>query len=72
MDKNSLRVMLIQIRNETGWTQKHFAEFFYIPRRTLQEWEYGKRGMAEYLLRLMVYKLEHEDIIHNFSERFDE
>lgn len=72
MNKNNLRIILLELRGVTEWTQKSFAEYFYIPRRTLQEWEYGKRGMPEYLLRLMVYKLEHENIVSNFSEKFEE
>lgn len=72
MDKHGLRNILIQLRGATKWSQKYFAEYFYIPRRTLQEWEYGKRKMPEYLLRLMVYKLEQEHIVSEFSKMFDE
>lgn len=71
MDKKDLRDILIQVRGATNWTQKEFAEYFYIPRRTLQEWELGNRKMPEYLLRLMVYKLENEKIIKNFSKMFE-
>ena len=69
MDKHSLRIILIQLRDATEWSQKYFAEYFYIPRRTLQEWEHGKRGMPEYLLRLIVYKLENEGIVKDFSKK---
>lgn len=71
MDKNQLRNVLIQLRGATEWSQQYFADYFYIPRRTLQEWEHGKRGMHEYLLRLMVYKLEHENIVSDFSKMFE-
>lgn len=71
MDKKDLRDILIQVRGATNWTQKEFAEYFYVPRRTLQEWELGNRKMPEYLLRLMVYKLENEKIIKNFSKMLE-
>lgn len=71
MDKKDLRDILIQVRGATNWTQKEFAEYFYVPRRTLQEWELGNRKMPEYLLRLMVYKLENEKIVKNFSKMFE-
>jgi DNA-binding transcriptional regulator YiaG len=70
MDKNSLRNILVELRGATNWTQKEFAEYFDIPRRTLEDWEIGARGMPEYLLRLMVYKLENENVVENFSNKF--
>jgi DNA-binding transcriptional regulator YiaG len=70
MDKNSLRNILIELRGATNWTQKEFAEYFNIPRRTLQDWEIGERRMPEYLLHLMVYKLENEHVVENFSNKF--
>lgn len=70
MDKNDLRNILLQVRGATDWSQKEFAEYFYIPRRTLQEWEIGNRRMPEYLLRLIIYKLENEKIVSDFSELF--
>ena len=39
-------------------TQKQFAEYFRIPYRTLEDWERGGRHIAEYLLRLMIYRLD--------------
>lgn len=71
MDKDRLRDILIQLRGATDWSQKEFASYFYIPRRTLQEWELGNRRMPEYLLRLMVYKLEKEEIVSGFLGRFE-
>lgn len=71
MDKKSLQDILIQLRGATNWSQKEFAEYFNIPRRTLQEWEYGNRKMPEYLLQLMVYKLKKEKIVTNFPDIFE-
>lgn len=54
---------LRKIREKTGMNRREFAEYFGIPYRTVQDWEAGKRKMPEYLLRLMLYKLEMEKII---------
>lgn len=40
--------------------RRQFAEYFEIPYRTMQDWELGSRKMPDYLLRLMVYKVETE------------
>ena len=49
-----------ELRIKSGMTQKAFAEYFGIPKRTLEDWEGGKRMCADYLLDLMQYKLENE------------
>ncbi len=51
---------LKEMRKTVGMTQKEFAEYFQIPKRTLEDWESGKHKMPDYLLRLMLYKLEIE------------
>ena len=71
MEKEEMREILIRLRGVTDWSQKDFAKYFHIPRRTLQEWELGNRKMPEYLLRLMIYKLENENIVKDFSKIFE-
>lgn len=44
-------------------TQQAFAEYFGIPKRTLEDWEAGRRKPAEYLTELIEYKLKHEGLI---------
>ena len=51
------------IRAEAGMTQSQFCEYFDIPRRTLEDWERGKRKPPEYLVRLLVYRLSTEGLI---------
>lgn len=51
---------LRKIREKTGMNRREFSEYFGIPYRTVQDWEAGKRKMPDYLLRLMVYRLETE------------
>lgn len=52
-----------ELREHSGMTFKAFSEYFNIPVRTLQGWEYGERKCPPYLLDLMEYKLRKENII---------
>lgn len=52
-----------ELRALTGMTQKAFAEYFGVSKRTVEDWECGRRNCLKYLYDLMVYKLKHEGII---------
>lgn len=52
-----------ELRTAAGMTQKAFAEYFNIPKRSIENWEGEKRQCPDYLLDLMQYKLEHEGLI---------
>ena len=52
-----------ELRLASGMTQKGFAEYFGIPKRTIEDWESGKRKPPEYTVRLLEYKLKKEKII---------
>lgn len=52
-----------ELREHTNMNMKQFAEYFNIPYRTVQDWEYEKRKCPDYLLDLMIYKLQHEGIV---------
>ena len=54
---------LKELRAQTGMTRKQFVEYFGIPYRTIQDWELGNRKCPDYLLDLMRYKLENENLI---------
>ena len=49
-----------ELRQASGMSQTKFAEYFNIPRRTVQNWELGTNKCPEYLLDLMEYKLNNE------------
>lgn len=51
---------LIKLKERTGMNWKKFSDYFDIPYRTVQDWYLGNRTMPEYLLRLMMYKVEIE------------
>ena len=47
-----------ELRAASGMTQKAFAEYFEIPKRTVENWETERNKCPEYLLNLMEYKLK--------------
>lgn len=52
-----------ELRKLSGMTQQAFADYFGISKRAIESWEGGQRQCPDYLLRLMHYKLEHENLI---------
>lgn len=44
-------------------TQKEFAEYFAMSKRSVENWECGRTSPPDYLTRLMEYKLRNEGII---------
>lgn len=52
-----------ELKQKSGMTQKQFADYFGIPKRTIEDWDRGTSKCAEYLLKLMEYKLQKEKII---------
>ncbi len=57
------REELIRMKEESGMSWRHFAEYFAIPYRTMQDWQLGNRRMPEYLMRLMLYRREIEKLV---------
>jgi len=48
---------LLMLRQEIGLNRKDFALLYGIPLRTIEDLEYGKRRMPDYLYRLLAYKV---------------
>ena len=55
-------------RKQAGMSQAEFAGYFKIPKKTLQHWELSERKVPDYLLELMLYKLENEGIVSGLQE----
>ena len=51
------------LRTAAGMTQKAFAEYFDIPKRTIENWEGEQRKCPEYIVALIEYKLKAEGLI---------
>lgn len=52
-----------ELRTAAGMTQKEFAEYFRIPKRSIENWEGGVRTAPDYLIELMEYKLHNEGLL---------
>lgn len=48
------------IRKLTGLSQNGFADKYNIPKRTIQEWEQGRREPPDYLVRLLEFKVKED------------
>ena len=63
MCKGVEKMTFRELRETSGMTQRAFADYFGIPKRTVENWDEGARKCPDYLLDLMRYKLENEGII---------
>lgn len=61
-----------EARKATGLLQSEFAEYLEIPIRTLQQWEQGRRNMPDYVLRLILFKLEVDGLAKGFLKRLNQ
>lgn len=52
-----------KLRDSMGMNRKKFCDYYGIPYRTVQDWEAGKRKMPAYVLRMMKYVAEKEQMI---------
>jgi transcriptional regulator with XRE-family HTH domain len=53
-----------ELRNSTGLSQDRFSERYGIPRRTVEDWETGKRTPPEYVLDMLTFVVESEGVNH--------
>lgn len=56
-----------ELREKMGMNRREFCDYYGIPYRTVQDWELEKRELPEYLLRLIKYRAEMEDMIKKDS-----
>ena len=50
-----------ELRALTGLTQKEFSEQLNIPKRTIEDWETGKRVPPPYVVELIAFRIEHDE-----------
>ena len=63
---NSEKIKML--REKTGMTRKEFCDYINIPYRTVTEWERGTRNAPDYVLRLLSYYIEMEQLKKNPTE----
>ena len=49
-----------EVLEVSGMTLKQFSNYFGIPYRTVQDWHAEKRTPPDYVLSLLLYKIENE------------
>ena len=52
-----------ELRKLSGMTQQAYADYFGIPKRTIENWDAEKNTPPQYVINLMEYKLRKEKII---------
>ena len=57
-----------ELRKQSGMNQKQFCEHFGIPARTVQHWEAGTRKCPNYVLDLIKFRLDNEELKEGFVE----
>lgn len=60
---NTAANLICNLRELTGLSQQAFSDKYGIPRRTLQDWEYGRRTPPEYVIKLLKRVVE-EDFVN--------
>jgi putative transcriptional regulator len=53
MDNETTARIIKDLRARTGLSAQKFGDRYKIPMRTVQNWEYGRRGVPEYVLFLL-------------------
>lgn len=62
---HSLDCDVLKLRKKTNMNRKQFSEYFEIPYRTVEDWENKKSNISSYLFKLMIEKLEKENLLIN-------
>lgn len=72
MDDKSFQSGMKELRESTGLNRKEFCEKFEIPYRTMTEWELGHRTAPPYVLRLLAYYVEMQNMLKGKEDLKDE
>ena len=72
MNDKSFQSGMKELRESTGLNRKEFCEKFEIPYRTMTEWELGHRTAPPYVLRLLAYYVEMQNMLKGKEDVRDE
>ena len=62
---NKCQIEIKKLRESTRMNRKEFCECFDIPYRTVTEWERGTRNAPNYVLKLLAYCIQMENMMRN-------
>lgn len=54
-----------KLRASTGLSQANFGEIYHISKRTIEDWEQGRRKPPEYLVELLAFRVRYDLTIYN-------
>ena len=60
--------LIFNLRNLTGLSQQGFSDKYGIPKRTIEDWERGKRKPPEYVVKLLERAVK-EDFANNIGSK---
>lgn len=72
MSDKSFQSSMKELRESTGLNRKEFCEKFDIPYRTMTEWELGHRTAPPYVLKLLAYYIEMQNVLKGKEDVIDE
>ena len=49
-----------EIRANTGLSQAKFGEAYHISKRTIEDWECGRRKPPDYVVELLAFKVQYD------------
>lgn len=61
--RRKYKMTIKEMRKRAGFTQKRFAEYFDLPKRTVENWEGGVSNCSPAMLELIEYKLRNEGLL---------
>lgn len=61
-----------EARKAVGLSQSEFAGHLEMPVRTLQQWEQGRRNLPDYVLKLILFKLESDGLTKGFLKSLNQ
>lgn len=61
-----------EARKAAGLSQSELAGHLEIPIRTLQQWEQGRRNLPDYVLKLILFKLEADGLAEGFLKSLNQ
>lgn len=50
-------MIIREIRLSSDMTQQQFSDFLHIPKRTIEDWENGRRQPPEYIIELIAFRM---------------
>lgn len=62
MNIERLTMTIKELRKSTGMSQSKFSAYFKIPIQTVRAWEQETRVPPQYLVELIQYKIEKENL----------